>query len=156
MSSARKRIVCAVRGGRECRGTVSHAIGLALEMERPLTFFHVLDVEFLGYAAPAGPLSIAHRQLGEMAEFAMLILSDRAARRGVEDVNYAIRKGNFREQLRDFLGELPVHTLVLGTPTRSPAANRFTLEEIRALMEELESQFQIQVVLAPCETATQT
>jgi hypothetical protein len=49
-----KHTLCAVRGGQESRNTVVHAINLALEHDARLTFFHVLDAEFLGAATRMG------------------------------------------------------------------------------------------------------
>ena len=46
-----KHILCAVRGGQESRNTVVRAIDLALEYDARLTFFHILDAEFLGAAS---------------------------------------------------------------------------------------------------------
>ncbi|MFQ5421914.1 MAG: universal stress protein, partial [Anaerolineae bacterium] len=79
-----RQILCAVRGGPESRATVSKAIALALTHQARLTFFHVLDAEFLNYAT-IGPLSVIYQELAEMGKFAMLILCDRAKRRGVAE-----------------------------------------------------------------------
>ena len=40
-------IVCAVRGGPKSRETVTRAIEMALERGAKLTFFHVIDAEFM-------------------------------------------------------------------------------------------------------------
>lgn len=124
-----RHIVCAVRGGPESRATVVHAIDLALEAKARLTFFHAMDAEFLEYAT-VGPLSVVYQELVEMGEFTMLILCDRAQRRGVERVDYVVREGNIRKQLHQFALETHADVMVLGRPTRSPGRNVFKDDEL--------------------------
>ena len=93
-----QHIICAVRGGPESRETVDKAIDLALMHGARLTFLHILDAEFLEYAT-IGPLSVVYRELNEMGTFTMLILCDRAERRGVERVDYVLPEGNILQGL---------------------------------------------------------
>jgi nucleotide-binding universal stress UspA family protein len=140
-----KQIICAVRGGPESRDTVTHAINLALETGARLTFFHVLDAEFLQYAT-VGPLSVVYSELAEMAKFAMLIVCDRARRRGVTQVDYILREGSIARQLLQFAVETHAEVLVIGRPTRSPGRNVFRVEELETLTAELERVGQILVI----------
>jgi len=140
-----KQIICAVRGGPESRDTVTHAINLALETGARLTFFHVLDAEFLQYAT-VGPLSVVYSELAEMAKFAMLIVCDRARRRGVTQVDYILREGSIARQLLQFAVETHAEVLVIGRPTRSPGRNVFRVEELETLTAELERVGQIRVI----------
>jgi nucleotide-binding universal stress UspA family protein len=145
MTEKLKHIVCAVRGGPESRDTVTHAIDLALETGARLTFFHVLDAEFLQHAM-VGPLSVVYSELAEMGTFAMLILCDRARRRGVTQVDYIVREGNITRQLLQFAVETQAEALVMGRPTRSPGRNVFRVEQLEALGVELEHVGQIRVI----------
>jgi hypothetical protein len=106
------QIVCAVRGGPESRATVSCTIDLAMESNAKLTFFHVLDAEFLEYAT-VGPLSIIYRELVEMGKFAMLILCDRAQQRSVSQLDDVLREGNIPKNLIRFAIE--TNATVLGS-----------------------------------------
>ena len=115
-----------MRGGPESRATVTRAIDLALETGARLTFLHVLDAEFLEYAT-IGPLSVVYHELMEMGTFAMLILVDRAQRRGVDNVDYIVREGNIRSHLREFAIETEAEVMVMGRPTRSPGPQRLRL-----------------------------
>jgi nucleotide-binding universal stress UspA family protein len=145
-------VICAVRGGRESRDTVSHAIELALETGAHLTFFHVLDAEFVAHAT-VGPLRLVYRELVEMGEFAMLILCDRARRRGVEHVDYIVREGNIRKQLHIFAQETQAEIMVMGQPTRSPGRNIFRLDEFQAFVDELEGEGNLQIIMvAPSQS----
>lgn len=142
------QILCAVRGGPESRETVTHAINMALEMGARLTFFHVLDAEFLNHAT-IGPLSVVYQELGEMGKFTMLILCDRAQRRGVEQVDYVVREGNIRKQLYQVAIETRAEIMVIGRPTRSPTRNVFKSGEMEAFAAELAEVGELQPILVP-------
>jgi nucleotide-binding universal stress UspA family protein len=144
------QILCAVRGGPESRETVTYAIDLALESGARLTFFHALDAEFLNYAT-IGPLSIVYQELVEMGKFTMLILVDRARRRGVEEVNYVVWEGNIRKQLRRAAIETRAEVMVIGRPTRSPSRNVFKPEEMEGFAAELSEEGGLRLILVPLE-----
>lgn len=139
-----RHIICAVRGGPESRETVTRAIDLALESGAWLTFLRVLDAEFLNHAT-IGPLSVVYRELREMGQFAMLILCDRAQRRGVHKVDSIVREGNVRKQLREFAIETHADVMVMGRPTRSPGSNTFKADEFDAFVAELEEDADLQI-----------
>jgi nucleotide-binding universal stress UspA family protein len=141
-----RHIICAVRGGLESRETVTRAIDLALETDARLTFFHVVDAEFLEYAT-VGPLSVVYHELVEMGTFTMLILCDRAQRRGVAEVDYVVREGNIRKQLRQFVIETRAEVMVMGRPTRSPGRNVFGPDEFAASVAELEKEGDLTVII---------
>jgi nucleotide-binding universal stress UspA family protein len=147
-TSQPRHIICAVRGGPESRETVMRAIDLALENNARLTFFHALDAEFLEYAT-VGPLSVVYQELIEMGKFAMLILCDRAQRRGVDKVDYDVREGNIRKQLRQFAIETQADVMVMGRPTRSPGRNVFKSEEFDDFTAELEREGNLRIVKVP-------
>jgi nucleotide-binding universal stress UspA family protein len=138
-------IVCAVRGGPESRATVTRAIDLALEHDARLTFFHVLDAEFLNHAT-IGPLSVVYKELIEMGTFTMLILCDRARIRGVKEVDYIVREGNIRKQLESFVTETHAQVMVMGKPTRSPGDNAFKLKEMDEFVSGLEAMGDIHII----------
>jgi nucleotide-binding universal stress UspA family protein len=140
-----KHIICAVRGGAESRDTVTYAIDLALEEGARLTFLHVMDAEFLQYAT-VGPLSVIYTELVEMGNFAMMILRDRAQRRGIAGVDYVVREGTIQKQLLQFAIATHAKVLVIGYPTRSPGRNVFEKGELDDFIGELERQGQIRVI----------
>jgi nucleotide-binding universal stress UspA family protein len=142
-----KQIVCAVRGGPESRATVSRGIELALENDARLTFFHAVDAEFLEYAT-VGPLSVVYEELIETGKFAMLILCDRAQRRGVGQVDYVVREGNIRKNLIQFAVETHATAMVMGRPTRSPGRNVFKSEEFDDFTAEMEREGNLRVFTA--------
>ena len=147
------QIICAVRGGPESRATVTRAIELALETGARLTFLHVLDAEFLEYAT-IGPLSVVYRELTEMGTFAMLILVDRAQRRGVENVDYVVLEGNIRRHLHDFAIKTEAEVMVMGRPSRSPGRNVFDFAEMDAYAADLAAEASLRIIQVPEEAAT--
>jgi nucleotide-binding universal stress UspA family protein len=147
-----KHIVCAVRGGPESRATATLAIELALESGARLTFFRVMDAEFLEYAT-VGPLSVVYSELKEIGTFAMMILCDRAQRRGVTQVDYIVQEGNIRKQLRRFAIETQADVMVMGRPTRSPGQNVFKPVEFDTFVADLEQNANLKVLLASPATS---
>lgn len=150
-----RHIVCAVRGGPESRDTVTYAIDLALESRASLTFFCVMDAEFLEHATVA-PLSIVYSELQEMGRFAMLILCDRARRRGVTQVDSVVLEGNIRKQLRLFAIETQAEIMVMGRPTRSPGRNVFKPAELEAFAADLEREANLRVQLVSPSSSAET
>lgn len=91
-------------------------------------------------------LSTVYKQMREMSEFAMLILCDRAKRRGVERVDYQILEGRLVEQIRSFLPELRPDILVIGKPIHTGASSSGTqAHELKDLIEEVKQQTKISV-----------
>jgi nucleotide-binding universal stress UspA family protein len=148
-----QHIICAVRGGPESRETVTQAINLALQYGARLTFLHVLDAQFLEYAT-IGPLSVVYNELLEMGKFSMLIISDRAQRRGVEQVDYVLPEGNIRDGLIRFANETKAEMLVMGRPTRSPGRNVFKLAEFDNFVARLEQETEMTIITVPAEQST--
>jgi nucleotide-binding universal stress UspA family protein len=149
MQNQIKQILCAVRGGPESRETVTHAVDLALETGAKLTFFHAMDAEFLGQAAIGRTLSGIYNELHEMGKFAMLILVDRAQRRGVENVDFIMREGNIRKQIMQIAIETKAEIMIVGRPTRSPTSNIFKVGEMEAFADELAREGGLKVVVVP-------
>lgn len=146
-NEAIKHIICAVHGQPESRKTVTRAIDLALEHDAHLTFCLIIDVEFLGKAAPTlTSLQAAYRQIEDMGEFSMLILCDRAQRRGVGNVDYQIRRGNIPEQLRLLASEIDAEVMILGCPIRGMGRSVFTPTEFDSFVEGLEQDTGIHIV----------
>jgi nucleotide-binding universal stress UspA family protein len=149
MSEKTEHIVCAVRGSPQSRATVTHAIDLALEHDARLTFLYVADAEFQAQAAIGSPLSVIYQELTQMAEFSMLILCDRAQRRGVKEVEYVIRAGNVRKQLLQFAVETHADVFVMGWPMRGSGRPIFTAVDFESFTLELERVAHPLLVLVP-------
>jgi nucleotide-binding universal stress UspA family protein len=144
-----EHILCAVRGSPQSRATVTRAIDLALEHDARLTFFYAVDAEFLARTTIRGPLSVVYRELIEMSEFTMLILKDRAERRGVAQVNSIIREGDVRTQLSRLLREVRPDLVVLGWPLSGEGRPRFKPAEFKEFVARLEQEADVRVDVVP-------
>ena len=140
-----KHIICAVRGSPESRATVTRAVDLSLEHNASLTFLHVVDTEFLEHATIA-PLSVVYQELVSMVRFAMLILCDRAQRRGVKEVDYLVLEGNFRKQIRQFTNETQADLLIMGEPSNGPGRNALKQDELKQFIQEIEQDGNIRIM----------
>ena len=149
--SGRYHVLCAVRGRPESRETVSRAIDLALEHKARLTFVHVVNADFLSPATPMrSPLRIVYQQLQHIAEFTMLILVDRANRRGVEKVNHILRTGDIRKQLNQAIDEIHPDAFVIGKPSSS-AESEFNPGEFEALIDEIKQRSGLEIFIVNTE-----
>jgi nucleotide-binding universal stress UspA family protein len=149
-----KHILCAVRGGQESRNTVVRAIDLALENDARLTFFHILDAEFLGAASlTRTPVRSIYEQLHEMGEFTMLILCDRASRRGVTRVDYKVQEGNIKQLLRQMAIETHADIMVMGRPVRSPGSNVFTKPDFDDFIKSLQADTDPHIIVVTPDPA---
>jgi nucleotide-binding universal stress UspA family protein len=142
-----KHIVCTVRGQPESRKTVIKAIDLALENDARLTFALILNAEFLSKVTPVmTSLSVVHEQLENMGEFSMLILKDRAERRGVSRVDHLIRIGDVEKELRKLALETSANMLVLGRPVPGRRTSVFKPKEFNRFIAEIESETNMVIV----------
>lgn len=149
MTTTYQHILCAVRGHPHSRTTATRAIDLALAHQARLTFVHTLDISYLEHATIGTP-RVAYQMLREMAEFAMLLLVDRAHRRGVSDVRYVFREGDIRKQLTQYIAESDADVLVIGMPEgRQEGHAIFTPKELQAFVSEIEQDAGFPVIVVP-------
>lgn len=150
--SGRYHVLCAVLGRPESRETVTRAIDIALEHKARLTFVHVSDAEFLGPATPTmSPLRMVYQQLQNMGEFALLILVDRANRRGVERADHILRTGNIQKQLLQVIDEIQPDAFVLGKPLQDIKESAFTPEEFKTFIEAIHQRSGLEIVIVDTE-----
>jgi nucleotide-binding universal stress UspA family protein len=141
-------IICAVVGKPTSRTTVTKAINLALEHDARLTFAHVINAEFMAQATPTmTSLRTIYNQLRELGEFSMLILCDRAQRRGVKNADYIIREGEILNQLRLVINEMQPDMFVIGKPlVQNSVVPAIPAQEIADFIADLEERLNIQIV----------
>jgi nucleotide-binding universal stress UspA family protein len=151
-----RHILCAVLGKPTSRTTVTKAIDLALEHGARLTFAHVINVDFLASATPSmTPLRSVYNQLRELGEFSMLILCDRAQRRGVTNVDHVIREGQILPQLSLLIQEMQPDVFVVGKPKAGASiSSPLSWPDIEAFLTDLEANQSIQVVAVEIQLLT--
>ena len=107
-------IICAVRGGPDSQSTIQEAISLALEVDLPLYFLYIVNLDFLSHTQVSKTHTISD-QLHHMGEFILLTAQEQAAARGVK-AEQVIRQGNVREEIVKISQELEANYIVLGMP----------------------------------------
>jgi nucleotide-binding universal stress UspA family protein len=144
-----QHILCGVLGKPTSRVTVTKAIDLALEHEARLTFAHVINADFLASATPVmSSINRVYHQLRELGEFSMLILCDRAQRRGVKNADFIIREGNILPQLKAIISDLRPDTFILGRPVnRGKPTITVSDQELDDFLSEIETNFSIDIML---------
>lgn len=148
-----QNILCAVRGVPKSRETVTKAIDLAIQHNARLTFAHITTAGLLISATPTmSSFQTAKKQLLDLAEFSMLILCDRAQRRGVEYVDFVVREGNILEQIQQLLIESKPDLLVIGKPFNHEGKTAFTSSDIEQFAHFVEQNLNISVVMVEIET----
>lgn len=142
-----QHILCAVRGIPQSRDTVTYAIQIALDNHARLTFVHVNDARFMANASPTmTSLAQVYKQMRDMSTFTLLVLCDRAKRRGVEIADYKILEGRFLIQIRSLLYELRPDVLVIGKPMASePGSAAMQMDEFHELIKEIKQNSNITV-----------
>ena len=76
----------------------------------------------------------------------MLVLCDRAQRRGVQEVDHIVMEGDIRKQLRQFATETQADLMIMGTPTPGPGKNIFKVEELKRFIAEMEQWGNIRIM----------
>jgi nucleotide-binding universal stress UspA family protein len=79
----------------------------------------------------------------------MLILVDRAHRRGVEQVDYVLPEGSIRDELIRYVNETHAEMMVMGRPTRSPGRNVFKFAEFDDFVTGLEREGNLTIIKVP-------
>ncbi len=143
-------IICAVRSRPGGEQTVKHAIELAQAHNARLTFFQVVDANFVNrFSTRGSSRKVIHRELAEIAEFTLSILCNQARQQGVAEAHYAVRQGNVREQLRALIRELRPDVLVMGKPAQSgPGESAFQHPALNEFIAELEKEGNLRVELS--------
>ena len=147
-----RHILCAVRGIPQSRETATKAIDLAIEHQARLTFVHVNNADFLLTAGPTMTSFLKiKKQIHSLGEFAMLVLCDRANRRGVENVDYILKDGRVLPQIQETISELDPDILVIGRPfVTDPGLFSLDESDVENFIQEIEENLNVTVI--PVET----
>lgn len=132
-----QHIICAVRGGPESQETANSAMDLALEAEAGLTFFHIVDSGCLD-CGDIAKTSAAYREYLEQAESALEALCTQARQRGVTHVDFVLREGDTRQELRQLVVETNAELLLLGHPSPKSKHSVFGQDEFHQFLAELD------------------
>lgn len=142
-------IVCAARGGRRIQPSVNRAIELACEASARLTFLYILDIEFMK-CTTVGHANLVYEELDKMGEFMMIRLCEFANEGGCAKADYAIRHGEIRQAIINYLTESQPDLLVLGRPrdaSGDEAPSAFEDDAIAQFAGEITQQTGVKVEL---------
>ena len=107
-------ILCPTRGGEKSIPNQDRAISIAKERGADLIFLYVSDVHFLDHLA--SPILVdLEAELDEMGEFLCTMALERADKAGVR-AQIMVRRGIFRQALKEVIQEHGVTTVVMGSP----------------------------------------
>jgi nucleotide-binding universal stress UspA family protein len=143
-----RHILCPVRGVPQSRATITKAINLAIEHQARLTFVHVNNADFLISAGPTlASLPRVKKQIHSLGEFTMLVLCDRAKRRGVENVDYILRDGQILPQILETISVINPDVLVIGRPfITDPGLFSLSELDVENFIQEIEKDPNITVI----------
>jgi nucleotide-binding universal stress UspA family protein len=106
-------ILCPTRGGQASYPNQDRAIAIAKEREVEILFLYITNVEFLDHTPMAKVVDL-ESEMDEMGEFMLTMAQERAENRGVR-ARIAVRRGEFRDVLKDIVSEHEIQTIVLGS-----------------------------------------
>lgn len=139
-------IVCAIRGGPHSQPTITRAIALAQEMDLPLYFLYVVNLDFLLRTSSTRIHTISE-QMHQMGEFILLTAQASASEQGVS-AEGIVRHGDVRQEIVNLCHELVADYLVLGRPRLEHEESVFSQELLHQFVERAEQQTGAKVVLA--------
>jgi nucleotide-binding universal stress UspA family protein len=139
-------IVCAIRGGPDSQPTIDRAIHLAQEVNQPLYFLYVINLEFL-YRTMSSRVRTLSEEIRQMGEFILLSAQIRAEANHVSAETF-IKRGKVTDSITALCNDLDANYVVVGQPQDRPKRDIFTHEKIRKFSERLEVDCGVQVVFA--------
>ncbi len=136
-------ILCPTRGGKASYLNQDRAIALAKERGAELLFLYVTNVQFLEHTARAKVIDL-EAELDEMGDFMLAMAQERAQKEGVKAYT-TVRRGMFRQVLKDVLKEHPITTIVLGSSGES--GSLVTPEYIQELGEQFSREAGVEFIV---------
>lgn len=136
-----KHILCAIRSRPGAEETVDRAIKLALETGAKLTFCQIVGTDFVNHFSTRGSSrKAAYDELIEMAEFALVMIRDKAKQEGVNEVDTVVRTGAVRQELLKLVSDIGADLLVLGRPKAMASKDIFDKQALDNFVAKLEDR----------------
>jgi len=137
------KILCLTRGGEASYPNQDGAIAIAKDLDEELLFLYISSVQFLDYSAAPKVVDI-ESELDEMGEFLLVMAQERARKAGVM-ADILVRRGNFREVLKDVIQEYPIEMVILGSSTGDTGV--ITEEYISEITEEISREYDVEFII---------
>jgi nucleotide-binding universal stress UspA family protein len=139
-------IVCAIRGGLDCRSTVAQAIALAQKTGLPLRFLYVVNHNFLSYGSDSQAHTVSEK-MHHMGEAVLLAARTKADALDIP-AETVVREGKVGGEIVDLCQDLSADYVVLGYPRTEREGNTFTKNTLSSLSGRIERECGVKVVLA--------
>ena len=138
-------ILCPIRGGPGSRGAIAAGISLAKEIQEPLHFLYVVNLDFLNLTE-RGRTQVISEEMRGMGEFILLRAQAQAEQNGIK-AQWTVRQGNVMDEIMAMAKEIEASHIILGQP-KHEEQNVFTMERLKAFVEHCEKETGAKVVLA--------
>lgn len=145
-------ILCPTRGGTASYPNQDRAIEIAKERGSELLFLYITNVEFLDHTALAKTVDL-EAEMDEMGEFMLTMAVERAEKEGVI-ARMAVRRGFFREVIREMIGDFEIDCVVLGSSSGDTGV--ITEEYIHELMETVSCETGVEFIVVDQGNVVQT
>lgn len=139
-------IVCAVRGGPSSRLTIAKAIELAKDVNLPLYFLYVVNLDFLSYTSSSRTKAISE-EMYQLGEFILLAAQTEASRHGIT-AHSEIREGKVADEIVKFSKAVKADKIVLGLPSQVEGKESiFNDPQLASFIKHIEEQTDAEVIL---------
>ena len=138
-------ILCPIRGGPGSKRSIATGISLAKDIQEPLHFLFVVNLDFLNLTE-RGRTQVISEEMRGMGEFILLRAQAIAERDGVE-AQGTVRHGNVMEEIVAMAKEIEASHIILGQP-KQEEENVFTMDRLEAFVLKCEKETGSKVVLA--------
>jgi nucleotide-binding universal stress UspA family protein len=144
-------VVCAIRGGPGSQHTIQYAIDLAKQMDLPLYFLYVVNLDFMTHTESSRTRLIS-REMHEMGEFILYTAQESAEEHGVV-TDGIVRHGEVTEEIIALAQELEADYIILGQPEGVDEKDFFTIARLREFGERLSQESGAEVIITGGEEA---
>jgi nucleotide-binding universal stress UspA family protein len=138
-------ILCPIRGGPGSKGAIAAGISLAKEIQEPLHFLYVVNLDFLNLTE-RGRTQVISEEMRGMGEFILLRAQAQAEQNGIK-AQWTVRQGNVMDEIMAMAKEIEASHIILGQP-KHEEQNVFTMERLKTFVEHCEKETGAKVVLA--------
>jgi nucleotide-binding universal stress UspA family protein len=138
-------VVCAIRGGPRSQPSIARAIKLVKEIELPLYFLYVVNLDFLSRTESSGTRIISS-EMHEMGEFILSTAQAKAKEEGVH-AEAVVRQGDVADEIVAFAKEIDADYIILGRPKGTDKEDYFTMERMNQFVERLSHDSEAQVIM---------
>jgi nucleotide-binding universal stress UspA family protein len=137
-------ILCAIRGGPRSRATIAEAIALAREINHPLYWLYVVNLDSIPCSG-GRRTSLLLERMRQLGESVLLGAREMATAQGIV-AEHRVRSGNVGREISGLCNELDADYLIVGQPEKHNEDNVFTLARLAGLANSVQKQSGVRVI----------